>query len=89
MRASALACRSYFSLLRAAVSPQRWVETAKQLGYGAIALTDTNALYGIVEFYKAAQQAAIKPILGAEILTDTQRAFLSSKTGRVTKICAE
>jgi DNA polymerase III alpha subunit len=76
MRASALACRSYFSLLRAAVSPQRWVETAKQLGYGAIALTDTNALYGIVEFYKAAQQAAIKPILGAEILTDTQRAFL-------------
>ncbi|OHB51197.1 MAG: hypothetical protein A2Y10_08735 [Planctomycetes bacterium GWF2_41_51] len=48
----------------------------KTLGYGAIALTDTNALYGIVEFYNAAQQAGIKPILGAEILTDNQRAIL-------------
>jgi DNA polymerase III alpha subunit len=76
MRAAALTCRSYFSLLKGAVSPQRWVQIAKELGYGAAALADTNALYGIVEFYKAAQQAAIKPILGAEILTDTQRAVL-------------
>lgn len=76
MRAAALTCRSYFSLLRGSVSPQRWAEAAKELGYRAVALADTNGLYGIAEFYKDAQQAGIKPIIGAELLTDTQRAIL-------------
>ena len=32
----------------------------------AIALTDHGALYGAVDFYVAANQAGIKPILGVE-----------------------
>ena len=37
------------------------------LGYGALALTDTNGLYGAVPFCKAAKAAGIAPLLGAEI----------------------
>jgi DNA polymerase III alpha subunit len=76
MRVAALTCRSYYSLLRGSVSVQRWVAKAGQCGYGAIALADVNSLYGAVDFYKAAGQANIKPILGVEILTDSQRAIL-------------
>ncbi|HUG56018.1 MAG TPA: DNA polymerase III subunit alpha [Candidatus Limnocylindrales bacterium] len=42
------------------------VERAKQLGMPALALTDHGALYGAVDFYLAARQAGIKPILGVE-----------------------
>jgi len=76
MRIAALTCRSYYSLLRGSVSVQRWVAEAAQRGYGVIALADVNSLYGAVDFYKAAAQANIKPILGVEILTDSQRAVL-------------
>jgi DNA polymerase III alpha subunit len=76
MRIAALTCRSYYSLLRGSVSVQRWVAEGRRCGYGAIALADVNSLYGAVDFYKAAAQANIKPILGVEILTDSQRAIL-------------
>lgn len=33
----------------------------------SLALTDTSALYGAVEFYSAAEKMGIKPILGAEL----------------------
>ena len=76
MRIAALTCRSYYSLLRGAVSVQRLVKRAKECGYGAIALADVNSIYGAADFYKAAEQTNIKPILGVEILTDNQRAVL-------------
>jgi DNA polymerase-3 subunit alpha/error-prone DNA polymerase len=76
MRIAALTCRSYYSLLRGSVSAQRLVEKAKEHGYGAIALADVNSIYGAVDFYKAAEQVNIKPILGVEILADSQRAIL-------------
>jgi DNA polymerase-3 subunit alpha len=34
----------------------------------AVALTDFNNFFGLVKFYKAAQGAGVKPILGAEVL---------------------
>jgi DNA polymerase III alpha subunit len=76
MRITALVCRSYYSLLRGSVSAHRLVEKAAQYGYGAVALADVNAMYGVVDFCRAAQQAGIKPVIGVEILTDTQRAVL-------------
>jgi len=38
----------------------------------ALALTDRNGGYGLVEFYKLATRMGIKPILGAE-LDDRER----------------
>ena len=76
MRIAALACRSYYSLLRGPVSVQRLVQRAKEYGYGAIALADVNSMYGAADFCREAKKADIKPILGVEILTNTQRAAL-------------
>ncbi|MHC4494994.1 MAG: PHP domain-containing protein, partial [Planctomycetota bacterium] len=76
MRIAALTCRSYYSLLRGSVSVQRLAEQAKECGYGAVALADVNSIYGAADFYKAAEQANIRPILAVEILADNQRAIL-------------
>jgi DNA polymerase III alpha subunit len=76
MRIAALVCRSYYSLLRGSVSVQQLVQKAAEYGYGAIALADVNSIYGAVDFCRVAAKIDIKPIIGAEILTDTQRAIL-------------
>ena len=55
------------------------VQHAAVSGYRALALTDTNGLYGAVPFYKLALKAGIKPILGTEITYGTQQAVLLAK----------
>lgn len=47
-------------------SPEDLVNAAKQAGYNAIALTDRN-VYGLTKFYRACQEAGIKPIAGVEL----------------------
>jgi DNA polymerase-3 subunit alpha len=46
------------------------IAKAKSAGMTALAITDTNALYGVVPFYKAAREAGIHPILGAQLQVD-------------------
>ena len=43
------------------------VEFARSISLSALALTDTNALYGAVEFASACREADIRPIIGAEL----------------------
>ncbi|MBW2027802.1 MAG: DNA polymerase III subunit alpha [Deltaproteobacteria bacterium] len=50
--------------------------TAKEQGMERLALTDTNALYGMVFFIQAAREVGIKPIVGGEIQTPEHRAVL-------------
>ncbi len=57
---------SHFSLLQALPKIDELVEEAKSEGMDALALTDTNNLYGAIEFYKACQDEGIKPIIGVE-----------------------
>ena len=40
---------------------------AKELGQPALALTDHGNLYGAIEFYEAAKEAGVKPIVGCEV----------------------
>src|SRR5512134_1057408 len=50
------------------------VGRAKDLGMDAMAVTDHGALYGVIEFYKKATKAGIKPIIGCEMyITDGSR----------------
>lgn len=55
---------STFSLLHSTSTVSELVQTAKQQGYSALALTDVDIMYGIVDFYNACRQAEINPILG-------------------------
>ena len=56
-----------YSLLDGSAKIKELVERAKELGMDSIAITDHGAMYGAVEFYKAALEAGIKPIIGCEV----------------------
>jgi error-prone DNA polymerase len=58
---------SAFSFLQGASLPEALVERAAALGYPALALLDADGVYGAPRFHKAAQQAGLKAIIGAEL----------------------
>jgi DNA polymerase-3 subunit alpha len=45
------------------------IARAKELGMDALAVTDHGAMFGVIEFYKAAKAAGIKPVIGCEVYT--------------------
>jgi DNA polymerase-3 subunit alpha len=57
-----------FTLLHSPMLPADMVRAAKSNGYQAIALTDTDVLYGMDNFYRTAVSEGIKPILGLQAL---------------------
>ena len=56
-----------YSLLDGSAKIRELVARAKELGMDSIAITDHGAMYGVVDFYEAAQEAGIKPIIGCEV----------------------
>ena len=66
-----LHCASAFSFLQGASLPETLVERAASLGYSALALLDADGVYGAPRFHKAAQQAGLKAIIGAELTIET------------------
>ncbi len=56
-----------YSLLDGMCSIPKLVARAKELGMDALAITDHGVMYGVIEFYQAAKEAGIKPIIGCEI----------------------
>ena len=58
---------SEFSLLDGSCKIKELVAKAKELGFDSLALTDHGVMYGIIDFYKAAKEVGIKPILGCEV----------------------
>jgi len=59
-----LEVHSHFTLLGGTASPAELVARATSDGLRHLALTDTNALYGVVAFDQACQGAGIQSILG-------------------------
>ena len=66
---------SHYSLLDGFGSPADIVARAKELGYPGAALTDHGVGYGLIEFYKAAKVAGIKPVLGCELYVANRTRF--------------
>lgn len=62
-----LICRSSFSFLEGASSPESLVAEAGRLGMKALALVDRNGLYAAPTFYRECREAGIKPIIGAQL----------------------
>ncbi len=56
-----------YSLLDGSNKIQEYVSRVRELGMTAAAITDHGAMYGVIEFYKAATAAGIRPILGCEV----------------------
>jgi DNA polymerase III subunit alpha len=57
---------SHYSLQDGACTVDGLIAAAKKFNMKSVALTDHGVLYGIIEFYKKAMKADIKPILGME-----------------------
>ena len=56
-----------YSLLDGSGKIPALVKRAKELGMKSLAITDHGVMYGCVDFYKAAADEGIKPIIGCEI----------------------
>ena len=56
-----------YSLLDGSSKIKELVERAKELGMDSIAITDHGVMYGVIDFYRAANAAGIKPIIGCEV----------------------
>jgi len=56
-----------YSLLDGANKIPELIAQAKALGMESIAITDHGVMYGVIEFYKEAKKAGLKPIIGCEV----------------------
>lgn len=56
-----------YSLLDGSNKIKEYVAKVKELGMNAAAITDHGVMYGVIDFYRAAHEAGIKPILGCEV----------------------
>ncbi|MCD8148106.1 MAG: DNA polymerase III subunit alpha [Clostridiales bacterium] len=56
-----------YSLLDGSNKISEYVERVKELGMNAAAITDHGVMYGVIDFYRAAKKAGIRPILGCEV----------------------
>jgi error-prone DNA polymerase len=63
---------SHFSFGVGASSPEVLAEAAARRGFGTLACTDTNGVYGAVEFQRVCAAAGVRPILGAHLVTDDE-----------------
>ena len=55
-----------FSMLDGAARIDQLVRAAAADGQPAVAITDHGVMYGVIDFYKAATNVGVKPILGVE-----------------------
>ena len=74
---------SAFSFLQGASLPETLVERAAALGYPAIALLDADGVYGAPRFHKAAKQAGLQAIIGAELSIKSQIPNPKSQVGKL------
>ncbi|PYZ93743.1 DNA polymerase III subunit alpha [Salipaludibacillus keqinensis] len=58
---------SEFSLLQSAAKIKDLVREAVTLNFSSIAITDVDAMHGIIPFYKECLEQGIKPIIGVEL----------------------
>ena len=56
-----------YSLLDGSNKIKEYVARVKELGMDSAAITDHGVMYGVIDFYRAAKEAGIKPVLGCEV----------------------
>lgn len=60
---------SPYSLLDGFTKIDKLIERAKEYSMDAVALTDHGVMFGVIDFYKKAKAAGIKPVIGCEVYT--------------------
>ena len=70
-----------YSLLDGSNKITEYVSRVKELGMDSAAITDHGVMYGVIDFYRAAKEAGVKPILGCEIYVAPNSRFDKELTG--------
>ena len=70
-----------YSLLDGSNKIKEYVVQVKKLGMTAAAITDHGAMFGVIDFYRAARAEGIKPILGCEVYVAPNSRFDKETTG--------
>lgn len=56
-----------YSLLDGSCKIKELAARARELGMDSMAITDHGVMYGVIDFYRAAREVGIKPIIGCEV----------------------
>ena len=67
-----LRVHSEYSLLEGAVPVKKLVKLCGDAGMPAVALTDTNSMFGALEFSTIASGAGVQPIVGCQVSVQTE-----------------
>ncbi len=70
-----------YSLLDGSNKIKEYVKRVKELGMDSAAITDHGVMYGVIDFYRAAKEAGIRPILGCEVYVAPNSRFDKELTG--------
>ena len=70
-----------YSLLDGSNKIKECVKRVKELGMDSCAITDHGVMYGVIDFYRAAREAGINPILGCEVYVAPNSRFDKELTG--------
>ena len=70
-----------YSLLDGSNKIKEYVKRVKELGMDSAAITDHGVMYGVIDFYRAAKEAGIKPIIGCEVYVAPNSRFDKELTG--------
>ena len=70
-----------YSLLDGSNKIKECVARVKELGMNSIAITDHGVMFGVIDFYRAAKAAGVKPILGCEVYVAPGSRFDKEATG--------
>ena len=70
-----------FSLLDGSNKVKDCIRQVKELGMNSVAITDHGVMYGVIDFYRAAREEGIKPILGCEVYVAPNSRFDKEATG--------
>ncbi|MDD3205636.1 MAG: DNA polymerase III subunit alpha [Lachnospiraceae bacterium] len=70
-----------YSLLDGSNKIKECVKRVKELGMDSCAITDHGVMYGVIDFYRAARDVGIKPILGCEVYVAPNSRFDKELTG--------
>lgn len=70
-----------YSLLDGSNKIKEYVKRVKELGMDSAAITDHGVMYGVIDFYRAAKEAGIRPIIGCEVYVAPNSRFDKELTG--------
>lgn len=78
-----------YSLLDGSAKIPELISHVKSLGMDSIAITDHGVMYGVIDFYKAALEQGIKPIIGCEVYIATGSRFDKTPYNHLVLLCKD